>query len=72
MLAEYLRSWQGAGCFFCHSASLAAGIPLDYRPLASHWAVHADGTWSKGEGFSAYNNVSNEVVFPTPEDCSDR
>jgi hypothetical protein len=38
------------------------GFRLDYRPLASHWAVHAAGTWSRGEGFHAYDNVTNEAM----------
>jgi tetratricopeptide (TPR) repeat protein len=62
VLAEYLRSWRVQDASFAIAQALRPGFRLDYRPLASHWAVHADGTWSKGEGFSAYNNVSNEVV----------
>lgn len=62
VLAEYLRSWRVQDASFAIAQALRPGFRLDYRPLASHWAVHADGTWSKGEGFSAYNNISNEVV----------
>jgi hypothetical protein len=35
---------------------------LDYAPISSHWAVHANGQWSGGEGFHAYDNVSNAVT----------
>ncbi len=62
VLAEYLRSWRVQDASFATAQALRPGFRLDYRPLASHWAIYADGTWSKGEGFSAYNNVSNEVV----------
>jgi tetratricopeptide (TPR) repeat protein len=62
VLAEYLRSWRVQDTFFATAQALRPGFRLDYKPLVSHWAVHAEGTWSKGEGFSAYNNVSNEVM----------
>ncbi|HKW19111.1 MAG TPA: tetratricopeptide repeat protein [Terriglobales bacterium] len=62
VLAEYLRSWRVQDNDYAIAEALRPGFRLDYKPLASHWAVHADGTWSKGEGFSAYNNVTNEVL----------
>jgi len=62
VLGEYLRSWRVQDASFATAQALRPGFRLDYRPLASHWAVHAAGTWSKGEGFAAYNNVSNEVM----------
>ncbi len=62
VLAEYLRSWRVQDASFAIAQSLRPGFRLDYKPLVSHWAVHAAGTWSKGEGFSAYNNITNEVT----------
>lgn len=62
ILADYLRSWRVQDNFYAIAEAVRPGFRLDYRPLDSHWAVHADGVWSKGEGFSAYNNVSNEVT----------
>jgi tetratricopeptide (TPR) repeat protein len=62
VLAEYLRSWRVQDASFAIAQALRPGFRFDYRPLASHWAVHGAGTWSKGEGFSTYNNVSNEVT----------
>jgi tetratricopeptide (TPR) repeat protein len=62
VLAEYLRSWRVQDASFATAQALRPGFRLDYRPLASHWAVHAAGTWSKGEGFDTYNNISNEVM----------
>jgi hypothetical protein len=62
VLGEYLRSWRVQDASFATAQALRPGFRLDYRPLASRWAVHAAGTWSKGEGFATYNNISNEVM----------
>lgn len=62
VLAEYLRSWRVQDASFATAQAIRPGFRLDYRPMASHWAVNAAGTWSKGEGFAAYNNVSNQVM----------
>ena len=62
VLGEFLRSWRVQDASFAIAQALRPGFRLDYRPLASHWAVHAAGTWSKGQGFSTYNNISNEVM----------
>ena len=62
VLAEYLRSWRVQGASFATAQALRPGFRLNYRPLASHWAVQAAGTWSKGEGFATYNNFSNEAI----------
>jgi hypothetical protein len=62
VLAEYLRSWRVQDASFAIAQALRPGFRLDYQPLASHWAVHAAGTWSQGKGFHAYDNVSNEVM----------
>ena len=62
VLGEYLRSWRVEDASYAVAEALRPGFRVDYRPLASHWAVHAAGTWSKGQGLAVYNNVSNEVV----------
>jgi tetratricopeptide (TPR) repeat protein len=62
VLAEYLRSWRVQDASFAVAQALRPGFRLDYQPLASHWAVHAQGTWSQGKGFHAYDNVSNQIV----------
>ncbi|HZQ19516.1 MAG TPA: tetratricopeptide repeat protein [Terriglobales bacterium] len=62
LLGEYLRSWRVQDNDYAIAEAIRPGFRLDYKPLVSHWAVHADGTWSKGQGFSAYNNVTNEVL----------
>ncbi len=62
VLAEYLRAWRVQDTSFAIAQALRPGFRLDYKPLVSHWSVHASGTWSKGQGFNTYNNVSNEVI----------
>ena len=61
-LGEYLRAWKVQDTNFDIAQALRPGYRVDYRPLTSHWAVHAAGTWSKGEGLSIYDNVNNEVL----------
>jgi len=63
ILAEYLRSWRVQDADFAVAQALRPGFRLDWQPLASHWSVHADGTWSQGKAFHAYDNVSNQVVL---------
>ena len=62
VLAEFLRSWRVQDADFAVAQALRPGFRLDYQPLASHWAVHADGTWSQGKGFHAYDNVTNQIM----------
>jgi tetratricopeptide (TPR) repeat protein len=61
-LGEYVRAWRVQDTNFAIAQALRPGYRLDYRPLASHWAVHAEGSWSRGEGLNLYDNVSNEVL----------
>jgi hypothetical protein len=62
VLAEYLRAWRVQDASWAIAQALRPGFRVDYQPLASHWAVHAQGTWSQGKGFHAYDNVTNEVI----------
>ncbi len=61
VIGEYLRAWKVQDASFAIAQALRPGFRVDYRPLASHWAVHAAGTWSRGEGYNAYDNTSNQV-----------
>jgi tetratricopeptide (TPR) repeat protein len=63
VLAEFLRSWRVQDASFAVAQALRPGFRLDYQPLASHWAIHADGTWSQGKGFHAYDNVTNQIMI---------
>jgi hypothetical protein len=62
VFAEYLRSWRVQDSLFAIAQAMRPGFRLDYAPFTSHWAVHASGAWSQGEGFHAYDNVSNQVT----------
>ena len=62
VLAEYLRAWRVQDANWTVAQAIRPGFRLDYEPLASRWAVHANGTWSQGKGFHAYDNVANEIM----------
>ncbi len=62
VFADYLRSWRVQGVAFAIAQAARPAFRFDYAPLASHWSVHAEGMWSRGEGFHAYDNVSNEIT----------
>jgi tetratricopeptide (TPR) repeat protein len=62
VFAEYLRSWRVQDSLFAIAQAMRPGFRFDYAPFTSHWAVHASGAWSQGEGFHAYDNVSNQVT----------
>ncbi len=62
VFAEYLRSWRVQDSLYAIAQAMRPGFRLDYAPFTSHWAVHANGEWSRGEGFHAYDNVSNQVT----------
>jgi len=62
VFAEYLRSWRVQDNLYAIAQAMRPSFRFDYAPLSSHWAVHANGQWSGGEGFHAYDNVSNSVT----------
>jgi hypothetical protein len=62
VLAEQLRSWRVQGSAYAIAQALRPAFRFDYLPLASHWSVHAEGMWSRGDGFHAYDNVSNAIT----------
>jgi len=62
LVAEFLRSWRVQDAGFAIAQALRPGFRLDYQPLASHWAVHGEGTWSQGKGFHAYDNITNQIM----------
>ena len=62
VLGEYVRAWRVQDINYAIAQALRPGYRFEYRPMGSHWAVHADGAWSKGEGLDLYNNVTNEVM----------
>lgn len=62
IFGEYLRSWRVQGPLFAIAQAIRPSFRVDYLPLGSHWGVHAEGMWSQGEGFHAYDNVNNEIT----------
>jgi tetratricopeptide (TPR) repeat protein len=61
-LGEYLRSWRVQGPLYAIAQAMRPAFRLDYLPMGSHWALHAEGMWSRGEGFHAYDNLSNSIT----------
>jgi tetratricopeptide (TPR) repeat protein len=62
VFAEYLRSWRVQAPAYAIAQAMRPAFRLDYLPIGSHWGVHAEGMWSRGEGFHAYDNISNAVT----------
>ncbi len=62
ILADYIRSWRVQFPNYAIAQAARPAFRLDYQPLGSRWAVHAEGMWSRGEGFHAYDNVNNSVT----------
>jgi tetratricopeptide (TPR) repeat protein len=62
VFAEYLRSWQVQQSLYAIAQAMRPSFRLDWVPLTSHWAVHANGELSRGEGFHAYDNFNNQVT----------
>jgi hypothetical protein len=61
IFAEYLRSWRVEDNRFAIAQAMRPAFDLDYT-AGKHWSVQASGSWSKGEGFHAYDNVNNQFL----------
>jgi tetratricopeptide (TPR) repeat protein len=59
---EYLRSWRVQGPDYAIAQAIRPAFRLDYLPISSHWGFHAEGMWSRGEGFHAYDNTNNSIT----------
>lgn len=62
VFAEYLRSWRVQGELYAVAQAMRPAFRLDYLPITSHWSLHAEGMWSRGEGYHAYDNISNALT----------
>jgi tetratricopeptide (TPR) repeat protein len=62
VLMNYMRSWRVQDASFAIAQAILPGFRVSYQPLASHWGFHAEGAWSQGKAFHAYDNVSNQIV----------
>ena len=60
-VGEYLRSWRVEGAQFAIAQALRPNFGLDVK-LKRQWSVSANGTWSRGEGFHSYDNVTSRFL----------
>ncbi|MGC2195664.1 MAG: tetratricopeptide repeat protein [Terriglobales bacterium] len=61
VVAEYLRAWRVEGTQFAIAQTLRPNFGLDIK-LNRKWSASANGTWSQGEGFHSYDNVSSRFL----------
>jgi hypothetical protein len=61
VIGEYLRSWRVQDLDYAIAQAIRPGFNLTVTPNM-HWTVEANGVWSRGEGYHAYDNVSNQVL----------
>ena len=54
---EYLRAWRVEGNQFAIAQTLRPKFGLDFQ-AGLHWSFSAAGSWSQGEGFHSYDNVT--------------
>jgi tetratricopeptide (TPR) repeat protein len=54
---EYLRAWRVEGNQFAIAQTLRPKFGLDFQ-AGPHWSFSAAGSWSQGEGFHSYDNVT--------------
>jgi hypothetical protein len=54
---EYLRAWRVEGDQFAIAQTLRPKFGLDFQ-AGPHWSFSAVGSWSQGEGFHSYDNVT--------------
>ncbi len=61
-VAEYLKAWRVEGNSWTYSEMVRPGFSLRVQ-ATPRWSVDANGTWSQGLGFHAYDNFNNGVVL---------
>src|SRR2546421_2074377 len=61
VFGEYMRSWRVQDNQFAIAQALRPAFRLEFTPN-KRWSVQANGIWSRGEGFHAYDNVQNEIL----------
>ncbi len=61
VVGEYLRAWRVEGNQFTIAQTLRPNFGLDIK-LNRRWSASANGTWSQGEGFHSYDNVSSSFL----------
>jgi len=62
VVGEYLRSWRVEGSQFAIAQTIRPNFGLDIK-LNRRWSANANGTWSRGEGFHSYDNVTSRFLI---------
>lgn len=61
-VAEFLRAWRVEGNLYAIAQTLRPRFGVDAK-LNEHWALTAQGAWSSGRGFHAYDNVTTTFAL---------
>jgi hypothetical protein len=61
VLGEYLRAWRVEGAQFAIAQTIRPNFGLDVR-INRRWSASASGTWSQGEGFHSYDNMTSRFL----------
>ncbi|HEV2730049.1 MAG TPA: hypothetical protein VGV15_08455 [Terriglobales bacterium] len=56
-----MRSWRVQDNQFAIAQALRPAFRLEVTPN-KRWSVQANGIWSRGQGFHAYDNIQNEIL----------
>jgi hypothetical protein len=59
--ADYLRAWRVEGTQWAIAQTLRPRGGVDVK-INEHWAISANGAWSHGEAFHAYDTVDAGVL----------
>ena len=61
VFGEYLRSWRVQDQQYAIAQAIRPAFNLEVKPNM-RWTFSATGVWSRGEGYHAYDNVTNSFL----------
>ena len=61
-IGEYVRAWRVQSPFFVTAQAMRPAMRLDYQ-INKRWSISANGAFSRGQGFHAYDNVQSGVFI---------
>ncbi|HZQ68631.1 MAG TPA: tetratricopeptide repeat protein [Terriglobales bacterium] len=61
VFGEYLRSWRVQDQQFAIAQAIRPAFNLEVKPNM-RWTISATGVWSRGEGYHAYDNITNSFL----------
>ncbi|MBZ5532921.1 MAG: tetratricopeptide repeat protein [Acidobacteriia bacterium] len=61
MLGEYARSWRVQDAQFAIAQAVLPSAKIEYK-AGTHWTVQGQFTFSRGEGFHAYDNARSQFL----------